>query len=732
MMDEEKVLGEIERAESAEEVLGILLSSGGIPENFFDEEEFNPFLLWKDSEPAATQGQSIIKRLNSWKNLVEQSVDLVIDRYHYGFNTSTRSFSNILEVFTQCQEEVQEIENTLQSKRLQSAQTVQIQKQLRDLWFQQQVFHNMIDIMDKIEYVTSVPPLLDELLERKQFLHAVRVIQAAINLLVSPKLSEVDALSEIRKDLLTRRNVMQEMLIEELHNHIYLKKLIEASGDVEGEAVPQTPQKTEVPGGSMARKDSLVQSTTARSGRHRKSPSRTARSKSRRRDKSLKTLHSATIGSPSKSPSPNKMRSFSPNASSPQALVENSKRYDTVMSSTKEGSSITGPGGDIRIKLQIATILSFENEAEAKMWSGADAELSETEQLYSAEESDEYLAAPEENSELYMSLIVEALHKMNRLPSLVTSLSRRLSKELRRTLDEVQANYKTEVMSSAEARHKKNNDGQEGRSDAELLVELIERSFKCFTMILKNHQLVFRLVFVKDKRAVAPPTSMQKMQKFDSSKSESKSLSAEMDETIPSGTPGFNQTDSSMPSKSGEPEYSVNFVWDTMQRELCTMLTEFLQVRRNSISMQMTEGQKASDLEIFKFSFESANIPSLAKISKAGSRNIMEKRKFVNAVTSIQSSKWIHPSPYLITSMYRPIMEFTDLANSMIGSHSIHSNPGILRGFLNSFVQDSFLPRVKRDSSSNVSEIFMSSTAFAIRVRYLTFHSFDISCCRIK
>ncbi len=80
-VDEAKqVLEGIQAADSAEQLLGILRRKGAIPDNLFDEKNFNPFLLWKDSEPAATQGKSIIKRLGGWKGLVDQSIELVIDK----------------------------------------------------------------------------------------------------------------------------------------------------------------------------------------------------------------------------------------------------------------------------------------------------------------------------------------------------------------------------------------------------------------------------------------------------------------------------------------------------------------------------------------------------------------------------------------------------------------------------------------------------------------------------
>ena len=47
----------------------------------------------------------------------------------------------------------------------------------RDLWYKTTLYEATLKIMDKIEHVLEVPDILDGYIERKQYLHAVHLLQ---------------------------------------------------------------------------------------------------------------------------------------------------------------------------------------------------------------------------------------------------------------------------------------------------------------------------------------------------------------------------------------------------------------------------------------------------------------------------------------------------------------------------------------------------------------------------
>lgn len=79
----------------------------------------------------------------------------------------------------------------------------------------------VLGTLDKIEYVLSVPRQLDAFLRRRQYLHAVYVLTATIELLVDPELEGVEGLRELYEDLCLRKDAVKELLIDQLHTLIY-------------------------------------------------------------------------------------------------------------------------------------------------------------------------------------------------------------------------------------------------------------------------------------------------------------------------------------------------------------------------------------------------------------------------------------------------------------------------------------------------------------------------------
>jgi hypothetical protein len=99
--------------------------------------------------------------------------------YVQGFILSTESFTNILAKFTSTQKTLTLLQDNMQnSKRLLTGSS---QKQnLRLFYFESMMYSKVLTIIDKIEYVLSVPRLLDGFLRRKQYLHAVHVVRLVI------------------------------------------------------------------------------------------------------------------------------------------------------------------------------------------------------------------------------------------------------------------------------------------------------------------------------------------------------------------------------------------------------------------------------------------------------------------------------------------------------------------------------------------------------------------------
>ncbi|GJN89483.1 hypothetical protein Rhopal_002469-T1 [Rhodotorula paludigena] len=78
-------------------------------------------------------------------------------------------------------------------------------------------------VLDEIDSLLRLPPSLEALLAEKRFLSAVVLLVRSVKALHKPELLEIGALADLRAWAVAQEGVVLEILIEELHNHLYLK-----------------------------------------------------------------------------------------------------------------------------------------------------------------------------------------------------------------------------------------------------------------------------------------------------------------------------------------------------------------------------------------------------------------------------------------------------------------------------------------------------------------------------
>ncbi|CAG8595158.1 9440_t:CDS:10 [Acaulospora colombiana] len=94
---------------------------------------------------------------------------------------------------------------------------------LLQLWFRSQQYKEMIRILDLIEEFKGTPEKLEVLLREKHFLTASRLLLESIHTLERKEMMGIGALSDLRRYLRAQQSSLHELLIEELHNHLYVK-----------------------------------------------------------------------------------------------------------------------------------------------------------------------------------------------------------------------------------------------------------------------------------------------------------------------------------------------------------------------------------------------------------------------------------------------------------------------------------------------------------------------------
>lgn len=168
-------------------------------------------------------------------------VELVSENYQ-DLTQITQDFSTISKSVNEAREKIKKIKDDLSScKTLLHCK----RDELRRLWIEGVEQKTMVAMLDQIEQIKEVPTKLDNLLLKKHYLHGTELVVNAVAKLEN-QLVGVEALRDLKAELITRKEQLHEVLIEELNRQIYVKS--------------QTPNFSSLPGkkgGSVAKQDTL-------------------------------------------------------------------------------------------------------------------------------------------------------------------------------------------------------------------------------------------------------------------------------------------------------------------------------------------------------------------------------------------------------------------------------------------------------------------------------------------
>ncbi|XP_050406103.1 exocyst complex component 4 [Patella vulgata] len=94
--------------------------------------------------------------------------------------------------------------------------------ELKKLWKDGVEHKSVLHMLDQVEQVREIPDKMDSLLANKQYLKATDLIVGAVATLEGP-LEGVDALRDLKLELISRKEKLHEVLIKELNHQVYEK-----------------------------------------------------------------------------------------------------------------------------------------------------------------------------------------------------------------------------------------------------------------------------------------------------------------------------------------------------------------------------------------------------------------------------------------------------------------------------------------------------------------------------
>ncbi|XP_022257470.1 exocyst complex component 4-like [Limulus polyphemus] len=98
--------------------------------------------------------------------------------------------------------------------------------ELKKLWLEAVEQKQVLSLLQEIERLLEVPYTVERYLAKKHYLHATQLLVSSVSLLEG-SLEGVDALKEVKSELLSKKEQMHEILLEDLHKHLYQRSTTE-------------------------------------------------------------------------------------------------------------------------------------------------------------------------------------------------------------------------------------------------------------------------------------------------------------------------------------------------------------------------------------------------------------------------------------------------------------------------------------------------------------------------
>lgn len=140
--------------------------------------------------------------------------------HHQGFNSSIGTYHKIQSNIQSSQGRVRNLRNALDGAK---SGLLSTKPELKGLATSSQRYDDVIQLFSQIEKIQSLPEKLESRLTDKRFLAAVDVLHDAFRMLRRTELENIGGLTDLRTYFSNQETSLTDVLIEELHDHLYLK-----------------------------------------------------------------------------------------------------------------------------------------------------------------------------------------------------------------------------------------------------------------------------------------------------------------------------------------------------------------------------------------------------------------------------------------------------------------------------------------------------------------------------
>ncbi|PGH03348.1 hypothetical protein AJ80_08708 [Polytolypa hystricis UAMH7299] len=154
------------------------------------------------------------------RNQIQRALKSIVNEHHQGFNSSIGTYHKIQSSIHSSQTRIRTLRSTLTEAK---AGLLTTKPELKGLATASQSYDDILQLFGQIENIQSLPEKLEARISEKRFISAVEILQDALRLVRRSELDGIGGLGDLRTYFSNQESSLTDILIEELHDHLYLK-----------------------------------------------------------------------------------------------------------------------------------------------------------------------------------------------------------------------------------------------------------------------------------------------------------------------------------------------------------------------------------------------------------------------------------------------------------------------------------------------------------------------------
>jgi Xaa-Pro aminopeptidase len=151
---------------------------------------------------------------------IQKTLRSIVNEHHQGFNSSIGTYHKIQSSIHNSQHRVRNLRESLEQAK---SGLLTTKPELKGLAMSSQNYDDILQLFNQIQEIQALPEKLEALISDKRFLAAVDILHGGFRLLRRSELENIGALADLRAYFNNQETSLTDVLIEELHDHLYLK-----------------------------------------------------------------------------------------------------------------------------------------------------------------------------------------------------------------------------------------------------------------------------------------------------------------------------------------------------------------------------------------------------------------------------------------------------------------------------------------------------------------------------